>query len=1270
MARSRRCSGCVISTAPQIESSGPEDSPVVIVGECPGAQEVKQGKPFVGSAGKLLRGKMMDAGLSFSHCRVTNSFMCQKQSSMSPLVLCECSDACRDRLRHEIQSHPRVLILAFGKIAAYTVAGIEYKTPIDEYHGQIVESRFVNPDGKPIPVLLAVHPAAILHGGGEDGKFGQFLTYDLGNAVRFLKSGQPLEDYRQSADFKVLPDSLLSLRRVLRDAGKSGSLGLDLETTGLDELEPGARILGFAVCGNSRRATFFTGAPRVFAREFKKFKAEFPACDVVGHNSKFDAKWIAQFTDIHPSDIFTYDTLHANGLIANTVVTVSKSGNVRERVRGQLKHLVKSELGFNPWNDEALEARDSGNLGDLSPEMLAEYGATDAWATRELYLLQYPRLQGERLEQTMRKVVMPQSNLFAAVESRPLFVDKPFVLELGVEIASRLSVLLEELEDITEVQNFNPWSAPQVSKYLFEDLGLEPLSYSAKTKNPSTDKSTLAAYCGTQEAVRKILWYRRLQKVYGTYVKKFVPMLSKDRKTGLWFLRPSYNIGGAITGRLSSSDPNIMQLPKRIRGIFIPPPGHVFVSADLRQAEARVMAMYCLDPKLLEVFNSRTCPGCSARYEHSQTICPDCLCSTEPTDPYRVSASIMYGEDRADEMRDVAKVTYLAGIYGESPWHLAERTGVPVTTAKKWLGDFSRAYPGQTAWMKRQHRIAETPPHVVRSLFGRVRRLHEYFNCAGSQKYIEKMRRDGLKASVNSPVQGACVSGETLVLTGSGYAPIGSLEEGSLIRAWTGQKWADAVVLRKPPRDILRVVLSDGRVLRCDPTHKFFEKTDSGYAKKCAGALSAGDLVATVMPSLVDLPNAVTHCGFSYTPPRRIRSGCDPRCGRPLVAQNHTPELFYLLGSYVANGSISNGGTMVICFGDRKNGLSRDQQTERLCEVVRSLGLVPNVSIPRKNQTRVAVSSVGLVQLFNELGVAPGATAHTKRVPRAVWGTSTACRAAFLSGVVLGDGGIADPSVGGVSLHLCNEMLVRDMQLLCDTLGIVSSVRGPYACGRFVSWRLDMNAVQFSGVSGVGSTSRKLVTPGHTVPAGMARTWAILRPVVASASHRTLLSRIRRGGSVGVYTFREMLRESGYDPTHLDLFCTASVVSVEPDGSEPVYTLSVGDPSHRYIANGVVSGNSSDMCALAMARIDRLLEPLNGWTQIFVHDEVAAVCPNKDSTIRAVKKVMREELTRSPVPQVTLEVEFSVYERWAATPEDAMNWVQNGDAEPGWWLEK
>ncbi len=750
------CAGCSLGMHPQVAPVGPEDSPVVLVGECPGKTEIKRGVPFVGSAGQLLKDVLRQAGISYSKCRVQNSFMCIKPSTVKDVAqLLEFALPCRERLREDIERFPRRLIIAFGKCACSVVGQHDIRDPITDYHGNIEDSRFSSPDGTPIPVLYAVHPAAALRSGGTDSPMRQMLVEDIGKAVRFLKrivnqSGDSpyIEGY-----FELMPDIPISVDRVITDAIGSGSLALDIETTCLSPFDPDAKILGISLCGSRNRSLFTTNASSAMKKVLKVCR-EYPQLDVIGHNCKFDAQWLGKVLSIDPSMIFTYDTMLAGHLIANTKVSWSKG--IHEYAKVGLKSMTETVLGIDDlWDDEALVARQEGSLATLDQLKLARYAAADAWATRELYAAQKDPLAGEGLEKTLREVVMVHSNLFADVEIRPVYIDTPLVQHLGMGIDEELAEIASRLETATGVVGFNPNSSKQVTKFLFEDLGLKS-TVKTDTGAPSANNEVLESLAHFHEGIGLIIRYRSLRKMKGAYVENLLENSRQD-ESGSWYVTPSYNLASTITGRTSCRDPNIQQMPKAIRGIFIPPPGYVFLCADMRQAEARVMAMYCKDPALIDVFSTRECPACGKTYHCSHTLCPECLVVLNPTDPYRTMAQRMYGhEDISKAERNSAKVAYLAGIYQESAAALAAREGVSKAVAESWLNSLASAYPLQQRWISSTKTEVRSAPFEVVSLYGRRRRLKEFFSYRGDDpKEAEKMRAQGYRQAVNSPVQSA-----------------------------------------------------------------------------------------------------------------------------------------------------------------------------------------------------------------------------------------------------------------------------------------------------------------------------------------------------------------------------------------------------------------------------------------------------------------------------------------------------------------------------------
>jgi DNA polymerase-1 len=323
------------------------------------------------------------------------------------------------------------------------------------------------------------------------------------------------------------------------------------------------------------------------------------------------------------------------------------------------------------------------------------------------------------------RIEIPLLPVLAAMESTGIRIDREFFKALSARLQRELHLIREEIFKIAG-EEVNLRSVPQLREFLFEKLGL-PVLKRTKT-GPSTDESVLMALAEQgHEVPRLLVEHRELDKLDGTYVSK-LPLLVNPA-TGR--IHTNFNQVVATTGRLSSSDPNLQNIPVRssigreIRKGFIPEAGWRFVGADYSQIELRVMAHLSKDPAFLEAFR-------------------------EDRDIHRETAALIFGVDSGavtPRMRDQAKTINFATIYGQGPAALAAQLGIGRGDAREFIADYFERFAGVRDYLEEMKERARTQGYVE-TLSGRRRYIPEI------RAKNPGMRGYGERTATNSPIQG------------------------------------------------------------------------------------------------------------------------------------------------------------------------------------------------------------------------------------------------------------------------------------------------------------------------------------------------------------------------------------------------------------------------------------------------------------------------------------------------------------------------------------
>ena len=365
-------------------------------------------------------------------------------------------------------------------------------------------------------------------------------------------------------------------------------------------------------------------------------------------------------------------------------------------------------------------------LDQVEVERVTDYAAEDAEVTWRLAEVLEPRLAAAGVAELYRTMDGPLLPVLARMEANGIRIDAEALRAMSRE----MDVLLDRArKDIHELAgtSFNVDSPKQLREVLYGKLGLTPGKKTAKSGVHSTDAQTLEDLAGEHEIARRLLEYRELAKLKGTYVDALPELVNPE--TGR--IHTSYHPTGAATGRLSSSDPNLQNIPARsdvglrIRSAFVPEPGWVFLASDYSQVELRVLAHLCEDPGLIEAFRAGE-------------------------DIHRVTASKVFGvppEAVDDGMRRRAKAVNFGILYGMSESRLARDQGMSRGEAREFMKAYFDRFRNVRAYIDGVREEA-TREGAVRTLFGRVR----YFPVLrrGGRAEVEQ----ALRAAVNTTIQG------------------------------------------------------------------------------------------------------------------------------------------------------------------------------------------------------------------------------------------------------------------------------------------------------------------------------------------------------------------------------------------------------------------------------------------------------------------------------------------------------------------------------------
>ena len=355
-----------------------------------------------------------------------------------------------------------------------------------------------------------------------------------------------------------------------------------------------------------------------------------------------------------------------------------------------------------------------------------DYAAEDADVTLRLHHALWPQLEAQPSQRKLfTDIEMPLVPVLARMEQRGVLIDVAALRLQSQELGKRMLALQGGMQKIVG-HEFNVDSPKQLQALLFEELGL-PAKLKTPTGQPSTNEEALEAIADQHELPRMILDYRQLAKLRSTYTDKLPEMVNP--RTGR--VHTCYNQAAVATGRLSSTDPNLQNIPvrneegRRIREAFIAPEGWRVLAADYSQIELRIMAHMSGDPGLTRAF------------QHDQDV-------------HRATAAEVFGvavDEVAAEHRRVAKMINFGLMYGMSAHGLAQRLGIPRGEAAEYVQRYFERYPGVKAFMDSTREQARRDGYVE-TLFGR--RL--YLDALRSRNAAQRAGAE--RAAINAPMQG------------------------------------------------------------------------------------------------------------------------------------------------------------------------------------------------------------------------------------------------------------------------------------------------------------------------------------------------------------------------------------------------------------------------------------------------------------------------------------------------------------------------------------
>lgn len=488
---------------------------------------------------------------------------------------------------------------------------------------------------------------------------------------------------------------------------KGSIVAFDTETSSLDVKV--AKIIGFSFAFDESKAYYVPIAhnylgvgQQVNMSDAKEFLEQLFTYKIVGQNLKYDAAIIRNNFDL------SFD-IYSDTMLSSWILNPSNAHSLDKMAKRYFNHDM---IKFNQT------VKSGENFSSVDIKNACMYASEDALITLKLF--NYLKLNDTQ-KKILKDIELPFVSVLLDMEQNGVQIDIKVLQDLSTEMQNSLLSLTSSIYKIAN-KEFNIKSTQQLGVVLFEDLGLKS---GKKTKTGySTNESVLLGLKGEHEIIDMILEFRELQKLHSTYVKPLIEYAQKDTNHRIY---TSYLQSGTVTGRLSSKNPNLQNIPtrktmgKKIKKAFVAQDGYKLIAFDYSQIELRLLAHFCADPTLLSAFNE-------GKDIHSRT------------------AISIFGDDEGNH-RSIAKAVNFGLIYGMGAKKLSETIDVSVKEAKSYIQKYFDSFATVKEYIQNVQNQVQIDGYVT-TLVGR-KRLFDFDNANGMQKATF------LRDSVNTIFQGS-----------------------------------------------------------------------------------------------------------------------------------------------------------------------------------------------------------------------------------------------------------------------------------------------------------------------------------------------------------------------------------------------------------------------------------------------------------------------------------------------------------------------------------
>ncbi len=627
------------------------------------------------------------------------------------------TDQLKGMLREKVEQNAEQAILSKELVTIKTDVPISYDLELMAYKGPDKEKlKLIFEELEFRTLSRRVFGEEFLAGTNTSGQMDMFGDKQGEEALPI-----PANKYRTLEDidheYRLISDKT-EIQKLAKELNAAHEFCFDTETTGVNPFE--AELVGLSFSMKEGQA-YYIPVPADEKRaieivDFFKKPLENPDILKVGQNIKYDILVLKRYKIEVRGSLF--DTMIAHYLF-------------EPETRHNMNVLAENYLGYSPVSIETLigkKGKNQGNMRDVEPEKISPYACEDADITLQLKNKFEPVLQEKNIKALFEEVECPLIEVLADMEYAGVKVDRETLETLSREMADSLLILEKEIFKLAGSE-FNIASPKQLGEILFDHLSLVEKPQKTKTGQYATGEEILSKLALEHEIARKILEFREVQKLKSTYVDALPNMIStRDGR-----VHTSFNQTIASTGRLSSTNPNLQNIPVRtekgrmIRQAFVPSDDdHLILSADYSQVELRIMAAFSEDESMIRAFS-------------------------EGKDIHAITASKIFHvalPEVTTDMRRTAKTANFGIIYGISAFGLSQRLNIPRKEAAGIIEAYFKEFPAVKKYMDRVIGEAREKEYVE-TIKGRRRYLRD-INSRNAT-----MRGFAERNAINAPIQGS-----------------------------------------------------------------------------------------------------------------------------------------------------------------------------------------------------------------------------------------------------------------------------------------------------------------------------------------------------------------------------------------------------------------------------------------------------------------------------------------------------------------------------------